>query len=153
MSLAPIRWYDLWDLVISHVGQATQHIPELMVRTESVPAASFDQGVNDYASLAGVSFPHEQPIYLADGRGPNRIFHEVVIDLHPAVGQIELDTPTTARVVPMKIKRQAGFSVTNTPRTVKSSPTQTKQPTACPPRTDFPVNQTWLWSFSLPPGS
>ena len=88
MDLAPSRWYDLWDLVIGHVGQAAQNIAEILVRIQSLSAASFDHGVNDRAALAGVGFADEQPVFLADGRRPNRIFHEVVVDLHPAVGQI-----------------------------------------------------------------
>ena len=45
-------------------------------------AASFDYGVDDRAALAGVGFPDEQPVFLANGRRPNGIFHEVVVDLH-----------------------------------------------------------------------
>jgi hypothetical protein len=64
LSLAPIRRNDLWDLVIGQVGQATQHIPEILVRIESLSAASFDHGVNDGAALASVSFANEQPVFL-----------------------------------------------------------------------------------------
>jgi hypothetical protein len=47
---------DFWDLVIGHVGQATQNLPEILVRIEFLSAAGFDHGVNIGAALAAVSF-------------------------------------------------------------------------------------------------
>jgi hypothetical protein len=41
-------------------------------------AASFDHGVDDGAALTSVSFANEQPVFLADGRGTNGIFHPVM---------------------------------------------------------------------------
>ena len=49
---------------------------------------------------AGVGFANEQPVFLADRRGPNRIFHEVVVDLHAAVGQVSFQrAPLTERII------------------------------------------------------
>jgi hypothetical protein len=64
LSFAPIRWNDLWDLVIGHLGQATQNISEILVRIQSLSAASFDHGVDDGAALTSVSFANEQPVFL-----------------------------------------------------------------------------------------
>ena len=83
--------------MIGHVGQAAQNFAEILVRIESLSAAGFDHGVDDRAALAGVSFANEQPVFLADGRGPNRIFHEVVVDLDAAVGQINFQRAPLAQ--------------------------------------------------------
>jgi hypothetical protein len=65
-------------LVIGHVGQATQNFTEILVGIESLPAAGFDHGVDDGAALARVGFADKQPVFLADGCWPNRIFYQVM---------------------------------------------------------------------------
>jgi hypothetical protein len=57
---------------------------------------------------------------------------------------IELDTPTIARVVPMKIERWNGFSATNQ---VKARLLTLNRQTPCPPRGAVPVNQACLGRF------
>jgi hypothetical protein len=56
--------------------------------------------------------------------------------------QFSTDTPTKARVVPMKIKRWKGFSVTNTSQSeAKLTYIKLNSQMPCPPRGTVPVNQ------------
>jgi hypothetical protein len=42
-------------------------------------------------TCAGIGIAHEQPVLFPKGGGPDGVFHEVVVDLHPAVAQINVE--------------------------------------------------------------
>ena len=85
--------------MVGHVGQAGQHVPEIGKRIEPPAPAAFNHGVDDGAPFTGIRFPNEQPILLANGRGPDGILHEVVVDLHPAIGQVNFQCGPQAQGV------------------------------------------------------
>lgn len=73
------------------VGQrrkAGEDVPEVGIGIEATAAAAFDDGVEDGAAVARGVRPDEEPVLFAQGGGPDRIFDEVVVDLHPAVPEI-----------------------------------------------------------------
>ena len=89
MGFAPDRRDDFRDLVVGQVWQAREDFTEIGVRVEAATAAAFDDGVNNGAALAGPGVADEEPVFLADGGGANGVFDQVVIDLHPAIVQID----------------------------------------------------------------
>ena len=77
-----------------------ENVLQVSVRVEAATPATFDDGVNDGATFSGISVSHEQPVLLADGRGTNGIFDQVVVDLHPAVCQINRQgAPKAQRII------------------------------------------------------
>jgi len=100
LVLGPRCPQDCRDLMILHVGQAREHIAQTGEGIKAAPPAAFDQGINDGAALAGIGFPDEEPVFLADGSRPNGIFHQVVVDLHPTIAQINFQrAPLAQRIV------------------------------------------------------
>jgi hypothetical protein len=74
--------------VVGHVGQTRENIFQVSVRIEAAPPAAFEDGVDDGAALASLGVADKELVFLADGRGANGVFHQVVVDLHPAIRQI-----------------------------------------------------------------
>ena len=66
-------------------GRRVEHVAQAGVRIDAEAAAVFHQRVKDGSALAGVSFADEERGLLANGRGPDRVFTQVVADLDPAV--------------------------------------------------------------------
>ena len=67
--------------MVGHPGQPGQHVLEIGVGIEVPAAAGFNDGVNDGAAFSGISLAHKEPVLLADGRGPDGVFDQVVVDL------------------------------------------------------------------------
>ncbi len=66
------------DLAVGHVGQAREDFPQVLVRIKIAPPATLDERVNNGAALAGIRLADEEPVLLADGRGTNGIFDQVM---------------------------------------------------------------------------
>ena len=63
------------DLVIGHVGEASQDVAKVGGRIKAPPPAAFNDRVDDCAAFPGFRFPHKQPVLLADGRRANGVFY------------------------------------------------------------------------------
>ena len=86
--------------MIRHVGQTREHVTQVSKGIEAASAATLNQGINDGAALARIRFTDEEPVFLADGCGTNGVFHQVVIDLYPAIAQINFQrAPLAQRIV------------------------------------------------------
>lgn len=63
-----------------HGGQAGEDVPEVKQRIDLPPLARDHDRVNDGGALASVGMADEQVIFLADGRGADRVFDQVIVD-------------------------------------------------------------------------
>src|ERR1700733_3773485 len=100
MSFGPSSGSDLGDLMVLHVGQACEHILEVSVGIKAPTPAGFDEGVNDGGPFSGIGLPDKEPVLLSQGRWPDGIFDQVVVDLHPAISQINFQCwPLAQRVI------------------------------------------------------
>src|SRR5206468_3198572 len=91
---------DPGDLVVGHIGQASQHVFEIGVGINAPATAGFDDGVNNCSALAGIRVAHEEPVLFSKGSRTNGIFHQVVVDLNPTVTEINVQrSPLAQRVV------------------------------------------------------
>jgi hypothetical protein len=70
---------DLGDLVIGHVGQASQDVAEIGEWIKAAPTAVFNDRVDDGAALAGIGIADEKPVFLAQCRWADGIFHKVIV--------------------------------------------------------------------------
>ena len=50
--------------------------------------AGDDKRVDDGGTLAGVGMANEEPVFLADGGRPDRIFDEVIVDARERVSLV-----------------------------------------------------------------
>lgn len=66
-------------MLVGHRGQAREHIAQISERILAVPLARDDERVDDRRALARVGMADKQPVLLADRRGPDRVFDEVVV--------------------------------------------------------------------------
>jgi len=74
--------------MIGHAGQTCQHLAQVSVGIKASAAAAFDDGVEDGSTVSGSGFADEEPVLFAQGRGANGVLDQIIVDLHPAVGQI-----------------------------------------------------------------
>lgn len=78
MGLLPVERRQLTDFLVGGTGQTLQHVFEVGVRFDAVAAAVFDQSIDDRAALAGFFRTEEEPVLLANGRGPDGVLDEVM---------------------------------------------------------------------------
>ena len=78
------------DLVVGHVWQAGEDIPEIGIRVQTPAAAALNDRVNDGAVFPGPSLADKEPVLFTQGGGPDGVFHQIVVDLHPAIRQIDV---------------------------------------------------------------
>jgi transposase InsO family protein len=91
---------DFGDLAVGHIGQAHEHLTKIGKRIKTAPAAVLNDRINDGATLAGMGIANEKPVFLADGGGPDGIFHQVVVDLDSAIFQKDLQRrPLAQRII------------------------------------------------------
>lgn len=65
-------------VTIGHARQPREQIFQVSERVLAVPLARDDQRVQDRRTLAGFGVADEQPVLLADARGPNRVFDQLL---------------------------------------------------------------------------
>jgi len=87
VRFGPGRGDDLRDLPVGHAGQPGEDVFEIGVRINAPTTAAFDHGINDGSPFSRIRIAHEQPVLLADGRGADGVFDQVVVDLHPVIIQ------------------------------------------------------------------
>ena len=85
MALLPGIWRKIFDLCSGGGWQPREDVPKVLEGIDLPAAARFDDGVDQGAAVAGIGFPDEEPVLLADGGGTDRVFDEVVIDLQETV--------------------------------------------------------------------
>ena len=78
MCLGPARRSDFGDLPVGHLWQAAQHFAQVGVGIDLPPPAALDEGVEDRTALAGSGFAHEEPVFLAQRRRPDRVLDQVM---------------------------------------------------------------------------
>ena len=88
-GFGPFGRGELRDHFVGGRWQSGQDIAQVGLGVDAPAAATLDERVDDGAALPGVGVSDEQPVFLADGRGPNGVFHKVVVDLDPPVGGVE----------------------------------------------------------------
>lgn len=91
MFPGPGGWRDGVGLLVGQRRQAREHLPQVLVGIEPQPPAVLDDREQHGAPFPGVVRSNEQPVLLADGRGPDHILDQVVVEFHPAVGQEHLE--------------------------------------------------------------
>src|SRR5690606_15532723 len=84
--------------------QPGEHVAQVIVRIDSMAAAGGNDRVEDRRAVARVRMADEQPVFLSNRRGPDGVFHKVVVDL----GVTE---PAMRReALPLIKKIETGFS-------------------------------------------
>ncbi len=86
-GLLPVERGQLTDLLVGRGWQACQDVFEVGQRIDAVHAAVFDQGIHHRAALAGFFRTEKQPVLFSDSGGADRVFDQVVVDLHLAMLQ------------------------------------------------------------------
>ena len=60
------------------MGQAGEDVAQVGVGIDLTPTAAFDHRVNNRAAFARPGVADEEPVFLADGGGPNGVFAQVM---------------------------------------------------------------------------
>ena len=68
-------------------GEAGEQVGEVGLGVDAGAVAVADQGVARGGAVAAFGVADEQPVFLADGGGPDGVFGKVVVDLDAAVLQ------------------------------------------------------------------
>src|SRR5688572_27899401 len=87
-----------------HTRQADKYVVEVGERVDTVALAGDDDGVNDVRALAGVAVADEQPVFLADGRGTDGVFDQIVVQTTAAMLEVRGER------LPMAEQIGAGFA-------------------------------------------
>ena len=85
--------------MIGHGGQAAQHVFEVGVGVQAPTPAALDNRIKDGSPVACVGIAHEQPVLLANRGRANGILDQVVVDLHLALFQVDLQGRPLAQSV------------------------------------------------------
>ena len=72
-------------VLIGHPRQTSEYVTHIGERIFAVTLTRDDDRVNDRGALAGVGVPDKKPVFLSDGRRPDGIFDQVVIQTRFAV--------------------------------------------------------------------
>jgi hypothetical protein len=97
--------------MVGHVGQAREHVLEVSVGINAPAPAAFNEGINDGGPFSGVGLANEEPVLLSQGRGPDGIFHQVVVDLYPAISPINFQGCPLAQSVINQRGHQRGQTI------------------------------------------
>ena len=71
---------DFVDLVVGHVREAGEDVPQIGIGVEAAAAAALNDRVNDGAVFPGPGLADKEPVLFAQGGGPDGVFHQVVVD-------------------------------------------------------------------------
>ena len=77
------QWREI--VLVAHRGEAGEHVFHVGVRVFAVALTGDDDRVDDGRSLAGIGVADEEPVLLPNGRGPDGVFNEVVVQSGLAV--------------------------------------------------------------------
>lgn len=92
---------------VGHVGQAGENFTKISKRVKTASPTVFDDGVNDGAGLAGVGITDEEPVFVANGGGANGVFDQVIVNLHPAIIEINFQRAPLAQGIFYGLTQQA----------------------------------------------
>src|SRR5262245_14031597 len=87
--------------------QASEDVVEVSVGIDVPTTAALDDGVDDRTTLASSGFADEEPVFLSDGGWPDRILHEIIVNLDPAVPQVNVQSAPLAQGVINSLSEQA----------------------------------------------
>ena len=85
MRFGPGLGREILDLPVGGSRQPGEHIAQISVWIYAAPPAALHQRVKDRSAISRVFFSDEEPVLFAYGGGPDRIFHQVIVDLHAAI--------------------------------------------------------------------
>jgi len=74
-----------------HRWQTGEHVLEVFLGVDAQTAAVFHNGIEDRGFLSGGFGTYEQPVFCAKLGRADRIFHQVIVYLDPAVAQINFE--------------------------------------------------------------
>ena len=60
------------------MGQAGEDVAQIGVGIDFAPTAAFDHRVNNRAAFSCLGVADEEPVFLADGGGPNGVLDKVM---------------------------------------------------------------------------
>ena len=100
---------EVFYLPVGGRWQAREDVTQVRKGIDATTAAAFDDGVQDGAAFASLSFADEQPILFAEGGGADGVFHQVLIDLNASVVEVHPEKrPEVERVVDGQAHPTAG---------------------------------------------
>jgi len=88
LLFCPLFRREFGNLPVCALGDAGEHVAQILVRIDPSPTATFDHGVDHGAALPRFGVSKKQPVLLADSCRSNRIFHTVVVDFDAAINDI-----------------------------------------------------------------
>lgn len=94
MALArffPLERCQLGDLLVGHVGKPLQKVLEVSARFDLMHLAVLDEREDSRVAHTGFLRSEEEPVFLADGRGANRVLDQIIIDFHFAAVEESAD--------------------------------------------------------------
>src|ERR1017187_132968 len=81
-------------------GEPGEDVTQVRIGIDSTTAAAFNDGVEDGAAFSGLGFADEEPILFAERRGPDGIFHKILIYLDASIVEVNTEQrPQVQRVV------------------------------------------------------
>src|SRR5271168_507979 len=86
--ICPSFGCEVFDLPVGGVRQAGEDVVQIGVRIESATAAALDDGVEDGAAFPSFGFADKQPVFLTEGRWPDGVFDQVVVDLDASIVEV-----------------------------------------------------------------
>ena len=86
--LGPILGGESANGVVGGSREPGEDIEEVGVGVNTVTAAGFHDGVEDCRFLPCLSRPDKEPVLFSYSRGSDGILDEIVVDLHPALIQV-----------------------------------------------------------------
>ncbi len=87
--------------------QAFEDVRQIRLGIDALPVAVADERVERGGTVSGGWIAHEQPVLLADRAGADRVFNEVVVDLHAAMAQEHAQLVPLVERIAQRLSRQA----------------------------------------------
>ena len=86
-------------ILIAHRRQAREQVAHVGQRIDAAPLAGDHDRVDDGRTLAGVGMADEEPVLLAHRRGPDGVFHQVIVEARAAVSAMrDEDLPVSQQI-------------------------------------------------------
>jgi len=84
----PLLRCKVGDIPVCAFGNAGEYVAQIRMRIDAPSPTTFDYCVDHRAALPRIGVSKKQPVLFADSRGPNGIFHAIVVDFDPAIADI-----------------------------------------------------------------
>ncbi len=89
-SLGPVLGGEFVDGVIGISREAGEQVVKVSQGINAPAAAALQDCVEDGGFLSGFGCPDKEPVLFADGRGPDGILDQIVVDLHAPGVEVNL---------------------------------------------------------------